>query len=121
MSPRRRPPRRSEAGSGPGSGPGPGSGGVGGDDEDGAMARMASRVLGYDRIEPGPDGRDWAVRHIPGQAAHKVYRCPGCDQEIRAGVPHVVAWPTDDYSQGVHDRRHWHSPCWNARGRRRAR
>ena len=107
MSPRRRPPRRPDA--------------VPGDDGDGAMARMASRVLGYDRIENGPDGREWAVRAVPGQAAQKVYRCPGCDQEIRAGVPHVVAWPKDDYGQGVHDRRHWHTPCWNARGRRRGR
>lgn len=109
MSPRRRPPRRSDA-------PDPE------DDRDGAMSRMASRVLGYDRVEPGPDGRDWAVRRIPGQAAQKVYRCPGCEQEIRAGVPHVVAWPKEDFGQGgVHDRRHWHTPCWGARGRRRGR
>ena len=25
--------------------------------------------------------------------AGKRYRCPGCDQEIPSGVPHVVAWP----------------------------
>jgi hypothetical protein len=106
MSPRRRPPRRSD---------------VPDDEQDGASARMASRVLGYDRIETGPDGRDWAVRGIPGQAAQKVYRCPGCEQEIRAGVPHVVAWPKEDHGIGVQDRRHWHTPCWNARTRRRAR
>jgi hypothetical protein len=43
----------------------------------------------------------------------RVYRCPGCDQEV-VGVPHVVAWP-----EGQPDaRRHWHTPCWTARGRR---
>ena len=84
------------------------------------MARMASRVLGYDRIETGPDGRDWAVRAVPGQAAQKVYRCPGCAQEIRSGVPHIVAWPREDFSQSLQDRRHWHTPCWNARGKRRS-
>lgn len=79
---------------------------------------MTSRVLGYDRLETGPDGREWAVRAVTGQAAVKTYRCPGCDHEIRTGQPHLVAWPKDDYGQGVHDRRHWHTPCWNARGRR---
>jgi hypothetical protein len=108
VSPRRRPPRWSDTP----------------DDEDGALSRsaetrrMASRVLGYDRLETGPDGREWAVRAVTGQAAVKVYRCPGCDHEIRSGQPHLVVWPKDEYGQGVHDRRHWHTPCWNARGRR---
>ena len=46
-------------------------------------------------------------------ASDRVYRCPGCDQEV-AGVPHVVAWPVGDPDS----RRHWHSPCWTHRGRR---
>ncbi|RJK98453.1 hypothetical protein D5H78_04445 [Vallicoccus soli] len=51
----------------------------------------------------------------------KAYRCPGCDQEVAAGVPHVVAWPADELAGlgGPGDRRHWHTPCWSARGRRR--
>lgn len=63
-------------------------------------------------------GEEWAVRQISGGAALKHYRCPGCDQEIAPGVPHVVVWPlTGD----VADRRHWHRACWNARDRRSAR
>ncbi|MFG2090815.1 MULTISPECIES: ATP/GTP-binding protein [unclassified Spirillospora] len=65
--------------------------------------------------EEGPDGA-WIVRAISGAAATKAYRCPGCDQEIPPGVAHVVAWPADD--RGGEDRRHWHRPCWQARGRR---
>lgn len=63
-------------------------------------------------------GEEWVVRGIGAGAAAKPYRCPGCDQEIPPGMPHVVAWPLLD---GVDDRRHWHRPCWNARERRVAR
>jgi hypothetical protein len=66
-------------------------------------------------VESGPDG-DWVVRRLTGSSSSKVYRCPGCDQEIRPGVPHVVAWPEHDTGAG--DRRHWHTACWNARLRR---
>jgi hypothetical protein len=62
-------------------------------------------------------GDEWAVRQIGGTTG-KRYRCPGCDQEIPPGVPHVVAWPR---LGGVDDRRHWHKSCWNARDRRGAR
>ncbi|MBH1933706.1 ATP/GTP-binding protein [Streptomyces sp. AV19] len=64
-------------------------------------------------------GEDWSVRMIGGGAAAKHYRCPGCDQEIPPGVPHLVVWP--QYGAGVEDRRHWHKSCWNARDRRSAR
>lgn len=67
--------------------------------------------------ESGRDG-DWNVRRVPGGASVKNYRCPGCDQPLPSGTPHVVAWPADDLG-GVEDRRHWHLPCWNARDRRR--
>ncbi|MGK5630708.1 ATP/GTP-binding protein [Streptomyces sp. URMC 123] len=60
-------------------------------------------------------GEPWVVRQIGGGAATKHYRCPGCDQEIPPGVPHVVAWPQEG---AVDDRRHWHRACWNARDRR---
>jgi len=46
----------------------------------------------------------------------RVYRCPGCDQEIRAGLPHVVSWP--NWPGGEEERRHWHTACWRARIRR---
>jgi hypothetical protein len=67
-------------------------------------------------VEEHADG-DWVVRRISGASATKTYRCPGCDQEVRPGTAHVVAWPADR-SGGEGDRRHWHTPCWNARGRR---
>ncbi|MFD7918831.1 ATP/GTP-binding protein [Streptomyces sp. NPDC059740] len=63
-------------------------------------------------------GEEWVVRQVGGSGAGKRYRCPGCDQEIPPGVPHVVAWPR---LGDVDDRRHWHTSCWNARDRRRAR
>ncbi|MBB3036180.1 hypothetical protein [Hoyosella altamirensis] len=68
------------------------------------------------RIERG-DGFDpsaeYSVRDIPGAAAAKTYRCPGCDQIIPAGMPHVVAWR--NMHGGEEDRRHWHKGCWNGR------
>jgi hypothetical protein len=60
---------------------------------------------------------DWMVRSIAGSAATKTYRCPGCQQEVRPGVAHVVAWPIDDGGDES-DRRHWHTGCWQARDRR---
>jgi hypothetical protein len=72
-----------------------------------------------DARQSHPDG-DWHLRTIPGSAATKTYRCPGCDQEIRPGIPHLVAWRADR-ADGEEYRRHWHTPCWNARARRRPR
>ncbi|WP_336318683.1 ATP/GTP-binding protein [Streptomyces lavendofoliae] len=73
------------------------------------------RYGSFHRTETWHD-EDWSVRHVAGAAAAgKRYRCPGCDQEIPSGVPHVVAWP--EYG-GVEDRRHWHKACWNAKDRR---
>lgn len=76
--------------------------------------------IGHRRVVEMPDG-EWVVQTITGSASTKIYRCPGCDQEIRPATPHIVAWPFDN---GMHDdtrlqeRRHWHTPCWNARSRR---
>ncbi|HEV7628749.1 MAG TPA: ATP/GTP-binding protein [Streptomyces sp.] len=91
----------------------------------GAAAKPSATSRGDD--EPGPrfglerteewQGEEWAVRFVGG-ATGKQYRCPGCDQEIPCGVPHVVAWPRIG---DVEDRRHWHKACWNARDRRGAR
>ena len=68
------------------------------------------------RTESHPDG-EWIVRQVSAAQATKHYRCPGCDHEIRPGVPHVVAWPAEEHGS-VADRRHWHAPCWGARDRR---
>jgi hypothetical protein len=73
--------------------------------------------LGPPQIESWPDG-DWVVRQVPGPAATKVYRCPGCDQEIQPGVAHVVVWP--EQASGAEGRRHWHNSCWHRRPRRPA-
>jgi len=67
-------------------------------------------------VQSGRDG-EWHVRALPGSVDGKAYRCPGCDLEIPAGVPHVVAWPADGRGD-LTDRRHWHTGCWRARDRR---
>jgi hypothetical protein len=80
-----------------------------------------------EQVEEAADG-DWVVRALTGAAADKVYRCPGCDQEIRQGTPHVVSWPAYardsdlepwDTESAADRRRHWHTACWRARDRRR--
>ena len=76
---------------------------------------------GAPRRERQPDG-EWFVRPVSGVSSAKAYRGPGCSQEIRAGQPHVVAWPADGArsdADSLGDRRHWHTPCWSARTRRR--
>lgn len=85
--------------------------------DDAAAALDDNRVRrGIDAVQEWADG-EWRVRAIPGGAATKEYRCPGCDQEIRVGVAHVVAWPVEGWGDEA-DRRHWHTACWQARGRR---
>lgn len=77
--------------------------------------RSGDPVVGLPAGDRWEDG--WVVRSLSGQAADKDYRCPGCDHEVVAGASHVVAWP-----EGQPDlRRHWHTPCWSARDRRRPR
>src|SRR5947209_18304161 len=39
-----------------------------------------------------PDG-DFAVRQVSGSSDGRVFRCPGCDQELPSSLPHTVAWP----------------------------
>jgi hypothetical protein len=65
------------------------------------------RGSGGERVEDGH-----VVRMVGASAT--VYLCPGCSQDVVA-VPHVVAWPEGDLEW----RRHWHTPCWDARARRR--
>ena len=54
----------------------------------------ARLVHGGGRLERHPDG-DWRVRPVTGAAATKSYLCPGCQQQIPPGTPHVVTWPAD--------------------------
>ncbi|MFG2192811.1 ATP/GTP-binding protein [Streptomyces sp. NPDC048639] len=79
--------------------------------------RVTGDRYGLERSESW-QGEPWVVRQVSGSAATKHYRCPGCDQEIPPGLPHVVAWAQDG---AVDDRRHWHRACWNARDRRTTR
>ncbi len=83
----------------------------------GGEADPGQARLGPEQTQEWPDG-DWAVRQVPGAAATKVYRCPGCDQEILPGAAHVVVWPAG--ARGAAGRRHWHNPCWQRRPRRPA-
>jgi hypothetical protein len=67
---------------------------------------------------PLPIAPEWAI--IPGATVRAVtgdkpYRCPGCQQMIRPGLPHLVVVEEDD----VEGRRHWHTPCWRRELRRR--
>ncbi|WP_031082877.1 hypothetical protein [Streptomyces sp. NRRL WC-3549] len=79
-------------------------------------AREAVERYGGGGLTESWRGEEWSVRLLSGAGATgKRYRCPGCDQEIPSGVPHLVAWP--EYG-GVDDRRHWHKACWNAKDRR---
>ncbi|MDJ0379388.1 ATP/GTP-binding protein [Streptomyces sp. G-G2] len=90
---------------------------VGRTDSDAARGSGLERY-GLERTEEY-QGEVWNVRHVAGASARgKRYRCPGCDQEILSGTPHLVAWP--EYG-GVDDRRHWHKACWNAKDRRTSR
>ena len=78
-------------------------------------------AVGHRRVVEMADG-EWVVQNITGAASTKMYRCPGCDQEIRPATPHIVAWPFDtgmSDDDRLHERRHWHTPCWSARARRR--
>jgi hypothetical protein len=68
------------------------------------------------RRESAADGQ-WIVQQVPGERATKLYRCPGCDHEIRHEVAHLVVWPADETGT-PDDRRHWHLGCWAARDRR---
>ena len=96
-----------------------------GDDRRGRGGAPAHRPA--QPVEEALDG-DWAVRQLTGSGSDKTYRCPGCDQEIRPGTPHVVAWPVYardsdldpwDTESAADRRRHWHTVCWRHRDRRR--
>jgi hypothetical protein len=55
------------------------------------------------------------VRRITGAGSTKPYRCPGCDHLILPATPHVVVWPSVPSlaaADGLSERRHWHTGCW---------
>lgn len=54
---------------------------------------------------PGTQREGWTVRQM---SREKLYRCPGCQQEIHPGTPHLVVFPEGDPDS----RKHWHTPCW---------
>ena len=56
---------------------------------------------------------DATVRAVGGERA-KAYRCPGCQQLIHPGTPHLVVVRSED----LEGRRHWHTPCWRNELRR---
>jgi hypothetical protein len=80
-----------------------------------APERPAPAYFGLEKREDF-GGQDYAVRPLRGSSSTKPYRCPGCEQEIHPGTPHVVVWPAGDLEAA--ERRHWHTGCWNARDRR---
>jgi len=70
-------------------------------------------------LPPEPRGAAPAWAQVPGAEVRlvlsdKVYRCPGCDHEIRRGVSHLVVVPQHDLAE----RRHWHAECWRRELRR---
>lgn len=71
-----------------------------------------------ERVENAPDGI-WRVRDVPPYLAVKLYRCPGCNQEVAPGVGHLVAWPETGRASDTQWRRHWHRSCWRHRATRR--
>ncbi|GAA1893026.1 hypothetical protein [Lapillicoccus jejuensis] len=65
-------------------------------------------------------GTLFTVRRVSGAtgaSAERAYLCPGCQQDVLPGTPHVVAWPAEGVG-GLGDRRHWHSGCWQRRDAR---
>ncbi|MDU0347256.1 hypothetical protein [Actinomyces sp. MRS3W] len=72
-----------------------------------------SRLESLPRTQTGPGGAEFTVRRVRGGA--KTYICPGCNQTISAGTPHVVAWSNESLfgpERGLEERRHWHTSCW---------
>ncbi|HKX67860.1 MAG TPA: hypothetical protein VJN29_11595 [Intrasporangium sp.] len=75
------------------------------------------RIQGGATREDSYRGMRWTVRAVTGASATRPYLCPGCQQDIEPGVPHVVVWPAEGIG-GVDDRRHWHTGCWARRDAR---
>jgi hypothetical protein len=74
--------------------------------EDGPAWRFRGAPPALERV-----AGDWHVRMVQPYRATKLYRCPGCNQEIFPRTLHLVVWPEGSPEQ----RRHWHRPCWERR------
>jgi hypothetical protein len=68
-----------------------------------------------DFVSDPESGQTAELHRVQPYAATKAYLCPGCNQDIRAGVGHVVVVPLSDPGA----RRHWHTACFEHRGSRR--
>lgn len=77
----------------------------------------AARFVGVTVRTDTYRGQRWSVRTVTGARATRAYLCPGCQQDIAPGTPHVVTWPAEGVG-GIEDRRHWHSGCWARRDAR---
>jgi hypothetical protein len=82
------------------------------------LAGLSTRLHNLEEIAQltalGED-MDADVRKVLPSHARKTYVCPGCQQQINPAVGHVVVVPR----QAPDLRRHWHTPCWMMRERRR--
>ena len=56
-----------------------------------------------------------SVQRVQPYQARKSYLCPGCNQDVPAGLGHLVVVP----DLVPEDRRHWHHGCWEHRRNRR--
>jgi hypothetical protein len=66
-------------------------------------------------LAAGEEPGEVQLRRISPSQARKIYLCPGCNQKILAGTAHLVVVPR----HAPDLRRHWHTPCWQLRDRRR--
>lgn len=66
-----------------------------------------------DFIEDPSTGETAELQRVQPFQARKEYICPGCNQEIRVGVGHVVVVPLN----APDHRRHWHTPCYERAAR----
>ncbi len=76
-----------------------------------------TRIQGGSTREEAYAGTRWTVRAVSGASATRAYLCPGCQQHVPPGVPHVVVWPAEGVG-GLGDRRHWHTGCCQKRDAR---
>ncbi|QTX04502.1 hypothetical protein [Agromyces archimandritae] len=71
-------------------------------------------TAGWRRTE-ARGGVVWNVQPVSEAQAVKRYRCPGCGNDVDAGVAHLVTWRADGVLGDAADlaaRRHWHTHCW---------
>lgn len=68
-----------------------------------------------DYIDDPLSGLSATIRRVQPYQATKLYRCPGCNNEIGIGIGHVVIVPLGR----ADERRHWHHSCWNRQTTRR--